>query len=97
MRWSSPLKQRRHLYIYQVDTRGELIPLFPNPEISNIRKTPSRRGGSISLPSPGQWFYLDANTGREHFIVMSKKAPSGRAGPDVQGHPEWGISGRAVG
>ncbi len=67
-------KTKTHLYIYQVDTRGELVPLFPNPEISNIRN-PVEAGRLYQLPSPGQWFYLDANTGREHFIVMSKKAP----------------------
>ena len=63
-----------YVYVYQVDTVGKQQPLFPNPQFSD-RNNPVLVDSYCRLPSPGQWFYLDTNSGKEQIILFAAKKP----------------------
>ena len=61
-----------HVYVYQMDASGALIPLFPGAAHST-EENPVQAGRLYRIPDHGNWFYLDNNTGRERFIVLAHK------------------------
>ncbi len=63
-------RQNLHVYIYQSDSAGKLIRLFPNSEFSAV-SNPVRAGSLYRIPEKGKVFHPDQNTGREDIIVFA--------------------------
>jgi outer membrane protein OmpA-like peptidoglycan-associated protein len=59
-----------NVYIYQVDSAGQMTQLFPNPKYSAVVNPVSAQVYQ-RLPEPGHWFYLDDNTGQEQVILLA--------------------------
>ncbi len=59
-----------HIYIYQVDDLGKSFRLFPNPD-DGTAANPVLAGQDTWIPNASQVAYLDATTGKEHFVVFA--------------------------
>ncbi len=64
-------KTSAHVHVYQIDSRGSVTKLFPNPEYS---RSPAflEPGRLCRIPDYGNWLFLDENTGKEHIIVIAQ-------------------------
>lgn len=63
-----------YVYIFQLDSKGKLTPIFPNSKISSITN-PVTPGTFYRIPERGKWFYLDENKGNEQVIFLAQQAP----------------------
>ncbi len=63
-----------YVYIFQVDTKGKLTPIFPNSKISS-KTNPVTPGAFYRIPESGKWFFLDENKGQEQVFFLAQKAP----------------------
>ncbi len=59
------------VYIFQVDSHGKKIRIFPNEEFSP-EKNPLSPENSYRIPPKGKWFELDQNTGTEQIILIAR-------------------------
>lgn len=58
-----------YAYVCQMDSSGEPVLLFPNPE--NLQQTnPVAPGSTYRMPGGSELFYLDDTTGTEHLVLM---------------------------
>jgi len=58
-----------YAYVCQMDSSGEPVLLFPNPE--NLQqKNPVAPGSTYQMPGGSELFYLDETTGTEHLVLM---------------------------
>lgn len=65
-------KSSAYVYIYQIDTRGKIETLFPNPEFSQSYNLVDP-GKFYRIPGVGKWLFLDNNKGEEHIVVIAQK------------------------
>jgi len=63
-----------YVYIFQLDSKGNLDPIFPNNQISSITN-PVTPGAFYRIPEFGKWFFLDENKGEELVIFLAQQAP----------------------
>ncbi len=56
------------LYVFQVDSRGGLVQLFPSTSYGTL-SNPLLAGRDYSLPTEHTWFYLDETAGTETILV----------------------------
>ena len=61
-------------YVFQVDTGGKYIKLFPNPSFTEL-KNPLEAGELVRIPTPEKWLFLDERRGREEIIVIGQNSP----------------------
>ncbi len=78
-----------HVYIAQIDSRGDLYPIFPNPEFSS-RNNPLSAGSGLRFPDK-DFFFLDDNTGKERIHILAFD----RANKDAESCFNQASSGRA--
>lgn len=64
----------RYVYVYQLDSRGILIKLFPNDVYSSLQN-PLRKGQEYYLPSKGNWFCPGKEEGEERIYVIASAQP----------------------
>ncbi len=64
---------RQYVYAAQLDARGALYALFPNPDFSG-RNNPVEAGVTLRVPEIEN-FFLDENTGKETIYVLSSPYP----------------------
>ncbi len=62
------LPRTTHVYVAQIDARGDLYPIFPNPEFSS-RSNPLPPAAGLRFPDK-DFFFLDESTGKEHIYVL---------------------------
>lgn len=62
-----------YVYILIFDSKGEAKQLFPDPKISLSNKIVA--GREYSVPTAGQWFWLDENIGIETIYVLASETP----------------------
>jgi hypothetical protein len=67
-------RQKAHVYVYQVDSRGVVFPFFPNPDFSEL-KNPVPAGQAVWVPSAEWSFELDDNAGTEELVVVASRIP----------------------
>ena len=70
-------EQASYLYIWQIDSSGRALRLFPNAEF-NDHINPVAKGEEVWLPSANtrhHWFHLDLRAGKEEFVVVAAAAP----------------------
>jgi hypothetical protein len=67
------------LYIAQVDSRGDIYPIFPNSQLSG-EKNPLDAGRDYKFPEKSN-FFLDFNTGKEHIYFVAAAKPNA----DIEG------------
>lgn len=63
-----------YVYLFQIDSRGNMTQLFPNPQITDTTN-PITPGKAYRLPGEKDWFYLDENKGTEQVILISQIEP----------------------
>ena len=64
-----------HVYVFQVDSKGQAWTLFPNPEWSR-GNNPVKPGRWYWIPSQDEWIEMAGDPGREKFIILaSRKLP----------------------
>ncbi len=66
------LKPRQRLFVYvaQVDSLGDVYPIFPNPAYAPF-SNPLQPGKTYRIPS-GRFFYLDEHTGKETIFSFGR-------------------------
>jgi hypothetical protein len=64
----------RHVYVYQLDSCGELMKLFPN-NIYTIVQNPLQQEQRYYLPSDPNWFHLGEEKGEERIYVVASPQP----------------------
>jgi S1-C subfamily serine protease len=69
----SSMNRDAYVYILMFDPKGEVQPLFPDLLAKSGRKIRGRVEHAI--PSEGQWFWLDENTGSETICVIASLTP----------------------
>lgn len=62
-----------YVYILIFDSKGEAKQLFPDPKISLGNKIDGNK--EYSVPTAGQWFWLDENVGTETIYVLASDTP----------------------
>ncbi|MEM5788641.1 MAG: DUF4384 domain-containing protein, partial [Syntrophobacteraceae bacterium] len=67
-----------YVYIYQVDSAGQIFQLFPMSEFKGVRtnnENPVRRAIDYVIPAPGKSFKLDKQVGKERIYLIASKDP----------------------
>ncbi len=67
----------RYVYIYQLDSRGRLMDLFPNDVYSSIQN-PLNQEQIYHIPSDPDWFHLGEKKGEERIYVVASAQPMQR-------------------
>ena len=70
-------EQASYVYIWQIDSSGRMLRLFPNAEF-NDHLNPVSEGAEVWLPSANtrhRWFHLDLHAGKEEFILVAAARP----------------------
>lgn len=62
------------VYIYQADSAGNTLRLFPNPAFDTAAN-PLSAGREYWAPNDGDYYYLDENKGRETVYVVASRKP----------------------
>ncbi len=65
-----------YVYIFQLDTAGQIFQLFPMREFKGVRlnnTNPVLGGRRITLPAPSKAFRLDRQTGRERIYLLATR------------------------
>lgn len=76
--------RKAHVYVVQVDARGEVFRLFPNAEGKWGYRTlgnPVEAGTAVWAPEPPKFLYLDENAGREEIYFFAAERPI----PELEG------------
>ena len=60
----------RYVYVYQLDSRGKLMNLFPNHVYSSIQN-PLNQEQTYHVPSDPDWFHLGEKKGEERIYVVA--------------------------
>jgi len=63
-----------YVYVYQLDNKGKVDPIFPNPQVSHTAN-PVRSKSTEMIPPEGQWLSLDRNPGEEQIVVLASEHP----------------------
>lgn len=66
-----------HVYIFQVDSLGQIFQLFPMKQFKNVylnNRNPVKAGLRYNLPSPHKAFKLDHKTGLERIYFIATRA-----------------------
>jgi len=63
--------ENTYVYIYLVDSRGNLEPIFPTSMDMNVLASEFTNGNSTYIPGKFEWFSLDENKGTETFYVIA--------------------------
>jgi len=64
----------RYVYIYQLDSHGKLMKLFPNDTYSSVQN-PLRQGETSRFPANPNWFYLIKSKGEERIYFIASAQP----------------------
>jgi hypothetical protein len=64
----------RYVYVYQLDSRGRLMNLFPNNVYSSIQN-PLDQEQIYHVPSDPDWFHLGEKKGEEQIYVVASAQP----------------------
>ena len=68
-----------YVYVYQMDSHGQLAQLYPAPSSRTARdKVTARAGQLVVLPGPDKAYVLDASRGTEWIIVYWSPQPNSR-------------------
>jgi hypothetical protein len=70
-------EQASYVYIWQIDSSGRVLRLFPNAEFDD-HLNPVSEGAEVWLPSAKtryRWFHLDLHAGKEEFILVAAASP----------------------
>ncbi|MEO5955656.1 MAG: DUF4384 domain-containing protein [Nitrospiraceae bacterium] len=70
-------QQASYVYIWQVDSSGRVLCLFPNADF-NDHANPVPASKEVWLPSAKSrhhWFHLDSHPGNEEFVVVAAATP----------------------
>lgn len=70
-------EQASYLYIWQIDSSGRVLRLFPNADF-NAHTNPVPASNEVWLPSAKSrhhWFHLDLHAGKEEFVVVAAATP----------------------
>lgn len=70
-------EQASYVYIWQIDSSGRVLRLFPNAEFHD-HLNPVSEGAEVWLPSANtrhRWFHLDLHAGKEEFILVAAASP----------------------
>ncbi|MEO7863760.1 MAG: protein kinase [Nitrospirales bacterium] len=70
-------EQASYLYVWQIDSSGRVLRLFPNAEF-NDQINPVSEGAEVWLPAAKtrhRWFHLDLHAGKEEFVVVVAAMP----------------------
>lgn len=62
------------VYVYQADSAGNTLRLFPNPEFQTAAN-PVSAGREYWAPNDGDYYFLDENKGRETVYVVASRKP----------------------
>jgi len=75
LQFSLSLKQTMYVYVFLLDSSGELACLFP---AVNTRQTNPFQAGKHVIPRGDEMWYLDHNTGDETFILIADDKPNSK-------------------
>ncbi|MBM3240285.1 DUF4384 domain-containing protein [Candidatus Poribacteria bacterium] len=64
-----------YIYIYQLDSYGRLMKIFPN-DVYSFTQNPLRQGETYRFPSEPNWFYLVKNKGEERIYIVASAQPN---------------------
>lgn len=70
-------EQASYLYVWQIDSSGRVLRLFPNAEF-NDQINPVSERAEVWLPAAktrDRWFHLDLHAGKEEFVVVVAATP----------------------
>ncbi|PON10432.1 hypothetical protein C2W62_50095, partial [Candidatus Entotheonella serta] len=62
-----------YVYIFQIDSKGELTRLYPSAD-SGSHTVPGPVQGALWIPAPDRWFQLDNTQGLEEIYVVATQA-----------------------
>ena len=62
------------IYIYQADSAGNTLRLFPNPDFKTAAN-PVYAGRELWAPNDGDYYFLDENKGKETIYVVASRKP----------------------
>jgi hypothetical protein len=65
--------QDAYVYVINVDTRGQVYPMLPNPE--GMRNNHLKAGQNYTLPAAGKYYQLDDYTGTETIYLVAARQP----------------------
>jgi len=71
--------QNCYIYIYQVDSAGQIFQLFPMSEFKGVKvnnENPAVKGKNHVIPSPDKSFRLDKQVGKERIYLIASKEPN---------------------
>ncbi len=63
------------VYVYQADSAGNTVRLFPNPDFDTA-SNPLTAGKEYWAPNSGDYYYLDENKGLETLYVVASRKPN---------------------
>ena len=63
-----------YVYVYQLDSRGELAKILPNNVYSSV-ENPLQQGQTYHIPSEPNWLYLGEKEGEERIYVVASAQP----------------------
>ena len=63
-----------HAYVFQIDSKGNQDPLFPNSKFLNAAN-PVKELTTYRIPDAAHWFRLDQNKGAERIVLLAGKTP----------------------
>jgi hypothetical protein len=63
-----------YVYVYQLDSRGELAKLFPNNVYTSVQNS-LQQGQTYYVPSDPNWFHLCKKEGEERIYVVASAQP----------------------
>jgi hypothetical protein len=73
-----------YIYIYQVDSAGQVFQLFPMSEFKGVKvnnENPAMKGRNYVLPAPDKSFKLDKQVGKERIYLIASRDPN----PELEG------------
>jgi hypothetical protein len=71
--------QNCYIYIYQVDSAGQIFQLFPMSEFKGVKvsnENPVAKGINHVVPAPDKSFRLDKQVGKERIYLIASKEPN---------------------
>jgi outer membrane protein OmpA-like peptidoglycan-associated protein len=63
-----------YVYVFQLDTKGKVEPIFPNSRLSETAN-PVKSKSTQVVPPEGQWLSLDRDPGEEQIVVLASESP----------------------
>lgn len=62
-----------YVYVYQLDNKGKVDPIFPNSQLSQTANPVQSKSTQV-IPPEGQWLSLDRDPGEEQIVVLASES-----------------------